>query len=30
MAEPIRLHITGAVQTCESKPRVSLLDALRE
>src|SRR3989440_1126940 len=30
MAEPIRLHINGAVHSLAIEPRVSLLDALRE
>ena len=30
MAEPIRLHINGAVHSLRIEPRVSLLDALRE
>ena len=30
MAEPIRLHINGAVHNSRIEPRVSLLDALRE
>jgi len=30
MAEPVKLHINGAVHTLRIEPRVSLLDALRE
>jgi xanthine dehydrogenase YagT iron-sulfur-binding subunit len=30
MADPIRLHINGAVHSLRIEPRVSLLDALRE
>src|SRR6202142_1405808 len=30
MAEPIKLHINGAVHSLRIEPRVSLLDALRE